>query len=390
MATSISAQITNTGNTIPYNPKFPDGTTLEEIKDYLSSNIASLDPIEGLYDLTWKSFVTYDDNSSRESEDAYTVAIVKNGNLFYFYAPYNKIYTPHIWLIIEPIGSTGIYNFIITNKETPQTVRIYSKQRVPLEHGILFNYQHKFSRDELYAQGSQKYGITGSVRNLSGIKIFPDANTISPLQPETWTGTGFALKNKYIVTNYHVVDGASKISVKGIQGNFNKSYTAEIVGLDKINDLALIRITDSDFTGFGTIPYSISNITADVGSEIYVLGFPLTATMGEEIKLTTGIISSKTGFQGDVALYQISAPIQPGNSGGPLFDSKGNIIGIVSAKHNGAENVGYAIKTNYLRNLVESCSSLSILPTSNLVASLPLTGKVKIERNFVFYITCTK
>lgn len=66
--------------------------------------------------------------------------------------------------------------------------------------------------------------------------------------------------------------------------------------------------------------------------------------MGDEIKLTTGVISSKTGFQGDVSLYQISAPIQPGNSGGPLFDNKGNLIGIVNAKHKGAENVGYAIK----------------------------------------------
>ena len=111
--------------------------------------------------------------------------------------------------------------------------------------------------------------------------------------------------------------------------------------------------------------------------------------MGDEIKLTTGIISSKTGFQGDVALYQISAPIQPGNSGGPLFDKKGNVIGIVSAKHAGAENVGYAIKTVYLRNLIESCADISIIPTANTVATLPLTGKVKKEKHFVFLIKCS-
>lgn len=111
--------------------------------------------------------------------------------------------------------------------------------------------------------------------------------------------------------------------------------------------------------------------------------------MGDEIKLTTGVISSKTGFQGDVTLYQISAPIQPGNSGGPLFDKKGNVIGIVSAKHTGAENVGYAIKTLYLRNLVESCVNASIIPTANTVSTLPLTGKVKSEKNFVFLIRCS-
>ena len=111
--------------------------------------------------------------------------------------------------------------------------------------------------------------------------------------------------------------------------------------------------------------------------------------MGDEIKLTTGIISSKTGYQGDVALYQISAPIQPGNSGGPLFDKKGNIIGVVSAKHAGAENVGYAIKSSYLRTLIESCVSASIIPTNNTVSTLLLTGKVKVEKNFVFYIQCS-
>lgn len=153
--------------------------------------------------------------------------------------------------------------------------------------------------------------------------------------------------------------------------------------------MALLRITDQSFSGFGTIPYSLSTVISEVGEDVFVLGYPLTSTMGDEIKLTTGIISSKTGFQGDVALYQISAPIQPGNSGGPLFDKKGNVIGIVSAKHTGAENVGYAVKTLYLRNLVESCASASIIPNANTISTLPLTGKVKSEKNFVFIIKCS-
>ena len=90
------------------------------------------------------------------------------------------------------------------------------------------------------------------------------------------------------------------------------------------------------------------------------------------------------------ALYQISAPIQPGNSGGPLFDNKGNIIGIVSAKHMGAENVGYAIKASYLRNLMESVISTNILPQSNRISGLTLSGKVKSVKNFVYYITCSR
>lgn len=226
------------------------------------------------------------------------------------------------------------------------------------------------------------------------LKMYPTSsnNTISSSPDNSaaeWSGSGFALKNGYIATNYHVVENSSSIWVRGIKGDFSQKYKAEIVASDKFNDLSIIKITDSKFTGFGSIPYSISTTMAEVGEDIFVLGYPLTSTMGDEIKLTTGVISSRTGFQGDVSLYQISAPIQPGNSGGPLFDSKGNVIGIVSAKHAGAENVGYAIKASYLRNLMESGLSINILPSSNTVSSLSLSNKVKSEKNFVFFIECS-
>lgn len=221
------------------------------------------------------------------------------------------------------------------------------------------------------------------------IKLYPALLSQTKQEPTEWSGTGFALKNGYIVTNYHVIDGAKSITVQGVKGSFSTKYEATVIGSDKNNDLALLRITDTNFPGFGAIPYSISSSSSEVGEDIYVLGYPLTSTMGDEIKLTTGVISSKTGFQGDVSLYQISAPIQPGNSGGPLFDKKGNVIGVVSAKHAGAENVGYAVKSMYLRNLIESCANSSIIPNTNTVSTLPLTGRVKSEKNFVFFIECS-
>ena len=223
------------------------------------------------------------------------------------------------------------------------------------------------------------------------LKMYPtsskNGNIVS--EKEQWSGTGFALNDGYIVTNYHVIENAKSISIQGIKGDFVKKYKATIIATDKYNDLALLRIADSGFNGFGSIPYNIKTSVSNVGEEVFVLGYPLTSTMGDEIKLTTGVISSKTGFQGDVSLYQISAPIQPGNSGGPLFDNRGNLIGIVNAKHKGAENVGYAIKTSYLNNLIESSISTSILPSNNQIAGLPLTGKVKSLKNYVFMITCS-
>ena len=221
------------------------------------------------------------------------------------------------------------------------------------------------------------------------IKMYPSVSTTTQ-QPQEWSGSGFALGNGYIVTNNHVTDNARKIIIKGVDGDFNTGYSAQVVATDKVNDIAILRINDNHFTNFGTLPYSVSSRMADVGEDIFVLGYPLTQSMGDEIKLTNGIISSRTGFQGDVATYQMSAPIQPGNSGGPMFDGKGNVIGIVCAHHAGAENAGYAIKTSYLKLLIESAGLNIKFPTNNTISSLSLTEKVKRVKKYVFYIECSK
>lgn len=203
-----------------------------------------------------------------------------------------------------------------------------------------------------------------------------------------WTGTGFALNRGYIATNHHVIDGARNIKVYGVKGNFNVGYNAQVVLSDAHNDLAVLKINDSRFTSFGTIPYRVKTAMAEVGDDVFILGYPMTSTMGEEIKLTTGVISARSGFQGDLSLYQTTAPIQPGNSGGPLFDNSGNLIGIVNAKHKGAENVGYAIKSSYLSNLIQSGSMSGLLPQTNSISGQTLSGKVKSVKNFVFLIKC--
>ena len=112
--------------------------------------------------------------------------------------------------------------------------------------------------------------------------------------------------------------------------------------------------------------------------------------MGEEIKLTNGIISARTGFDGDVTTYQLSAPVQPGNSGGPMFDEDGNVIGVICAKHVGAENVAYAVKTSQVKNLIESISDLSILNTKNTLQGKSLKDQVKEVKNYVYLIKCSK
>ncbi|MBR4585086.1 MAG: trypsin-like peptidase domain-containing protein [Bacteroidales bacterium] len=206
-----------------------------------------------------------------------------------------------------------------------------------------------------------------------------------------WTGSGFALNKGYIATNWHVVDGAGSIFVYGINGDFTQPYLADVVVKDKVNDLAIIKIL-GDFQGFGTVPYKIVTSTIDVGEKIFVLGYPMTDVMGEELKCTDGIISSLSGYDGNVSTYQISAPIQHGNSGGPVFDENGNIIGIARSgiDNKYAQIVNYAVKSTYLKNLSETMHESSVLPNSSQMRNYSkLPDKIKAVRNFVFYIVCT-
>ena len=219
------------------------------------------------------------------------------------------------------------------------------------------------------------------------LKMYPTGSGSISSGSQKSSGTGFAISsNGYIVTNYHVIQNAKSIEVKGINGNFTRKLSAKVVVSDERNDLAIIKIEDSRFTSLGTIPYTFRKGIADVGENVFVLGYPLTTTMGEEVKLTNGIISSKTGFKGDISLYQISAPVQPGNSGGPLFDKNGNLLGVINAKHSYAENAGYAIKASYLLTLMDLLPITVNQPSVNSLNGKSLTEQVKIASNFTYLI----
>lgn len=207
---------------------------------------------------------------------------------------------------------------------------------------------------------------------------------------EEWRGNGsgfFINENGYIATNYHVIKEAASIQVEYVQKGNKFSYPAKVVSTDKQNDLAILRIDDDRFKSLPAIPYVFSTTIKDVGTDVFALGYPLANVMGEEIKFTDGKISSKTGVHGDVTAYQISVPIQPGNSGGPLFDSKGNLIGITSSALNkeyfNSENVNYAIKSSYLKNLVDMLPEPIRLPSSSEIYSKPLTEKIKLLSDFI-------
>ncbi|OKZ20527.1 MAG: hypothetical protein BHV77_10085 [Bacteroides sp. 43_108] len=361
-------------------------TNVQELMSYFESHIQSLDPIEGVYDVNIEQ---WGENAYQEfpSETTnLTMLVYKNENGEF------KVFK-NDQVTIKKIGKTPVYNYNLFWKGSNVT----DSKRFVLEESTFFDIKYSIPDRQLRYDMGRNYQAGFKVHfKCSFIKTYPtvdmhvnDIEDENVRNPQEWSGTGFALNNGYVATNYHVIENAKSISIKGIKGDFTAKYNATIIATDKYNDLALLQISDNDFKGFGSIPYNVKTSVSDVGEDVFVLGYPLTSTMGDEIKLTTGVISSKTGFQGDVSLYQISAPIQPGNSGGPLFDNKGNLIGIVNAKHKDAENVGYAIKTSYLKNLIESSISTSILPNNNRIDRQALTEKVKSLKDFVFFIECS-
>jgi len=173
-------------------------------------------------------------------------------------------------------------------------------------------------------------------------------------------GSGFIIStvSDIVVTNYHVVENANnivRIEVRLPDGL--KEFDGTILMSDVANDLVLIKLAGANLSKYlGNIPFGISKTSVAVGSEVFTLGYPLSLALGKEVKFTDGKVSSKTGFQGDLCCYQVSVPVQPGSSGGPLFDENGSLVGIISSKISNAENIAYATKSIYLTNLLESVS----------------------------------
>lgn len=172
------------------------------------------------------------------------------------------------------------------------------------------------------------------------------------------SGTGFFINDKgSIVTNAHVVKGCQTISVKSRDLGV---YTASVITTDAKNDIAVLQLEKFDKKS----PYPALNYRARLGESSYVFGYPLTGVLSDTGNFTTGSVSSLQGIGNDSSKLQISTPVQPGNSGGPVLDDKGNLIGIVVGKLDAlkniaatkdiAQNVNFAIKSQILDGVLQA------------------------------------
>jgi hypothetical protein len=190
------------------------------------------------------------------------------------------------------------------------------------------------------------------------IKLEPIVEKSIPRVNMKSFGTAWPIGYGYLVTNSHVIQECDNIYIILQDGT---ATSAEVKINDKANDIAVLRAND-----IYKLPPAIplGKISATLGTNVFTIGYPTPDILGTSPKLTSGIVSSAKGIKDDPRFYQITVPIQPGNSGGPLLNMKGEAIGIVNSSVDALyflenvgrlpENVNFAIKSQYIEILLQS------------------------------------
>ncbi|HYC39083.1 MAG TPA: S1C family serine protease [Chitinophagaceae bacterium] len=203
--------------------------------------------------------------------------------------------------------------------------------------------------------------------------------------PVRYNGTGFLIDpSGLMITNAHVVKNSKRIFV---QNNRGDKFSAFVVKLDVPKDVAVIRIDDPKFKPFTSLPYGIRKTSTDIAEPVFTLGFPR-----DEIVYGEGYLSARSGIDGDTLSCQIAVPANPGNSGGPVFNNNGEVIGVLSSRQREVEGAVFAVQSKYIYRVIEEIrknnslySHVKISSRSNL-AGLSRTQQAQRIQNYVFMV----
>ena len=340
--------------------------TEESLKKYFDNN--KLNSIEGIYKSYQSDQVSFYKLGIIKSGDKFKVIIIESD------LPQWK--TGEVKAYFEPSSMKDFFSakWFMANKTPIETfASIENDAILSIEFGNQENNQKRQDKFiKMYPTSSGEFSTKSDKSKASGSGFFISTTGI-------------------VATNAHVIEDASKIELTIANEIGTFTYKAKVLLTDNKNDVALIQIDDTTFKGLSALPYSLTEKT-DVGEKVFTIGYPLNNIMGTNYKVTDGIISSKSGIADDVRYYQISVPVQPGNSGGPLFNKDGNIIGITSAKLNSKavgtsiENVNYAVKISYLLNLYNMLPNSNQSQNSSQLAGKELQEQIKTLKNYVCLI----
>ncbi|HEV8507153.1 MAG TPA: serine protease [Chitinophagaceae bacterium] len=215
---------------------------------------------------------------------------------------------------------------------------------------------------------------------------YVDKKTQQPVMstPVRYNGTGFLIDPKgLMITNAHVVKNSRNIFV---QNNKGDQFKAFVVKLDVARDVAIIKIDDESFKPFLSLPYSFKKATSEIAEPIFTLGYPR-----DEVVYGEGYLSARTGYNGDTLSCQIFIAANPGNSGGPIFNHNGEVIGILSAKETEAEGAVFAVQSKYIYQVLDELKKSSLYENVKLSSKSSLLGLDKVQQvkkiqDFVFMV----
>ncbi len=209
---------------------------------------------------------------------------------------------------------------------------------------------------------------------------------VKPRLESKFRATGFLIdaNNNFIVTNAHVLNEAPHQLV--IENSKGEQFKAISVYVNTDNDLAIIKVIDEDFKRLPAPPYSIRKGHTDLGEQIYTLGFPK-----QEIVYGEGYVSAKNGYNMDSVYCQLSTSVNEGNSGSPVINKRGEVIGIISSRETNAEGVVFAVKSSNVYNAIEEVRKNKeyekIRITSNpSLKGTERVGQIKKVEDYIFMI----
>lgn len=249
----------------------------------------------------------------------------------------------------------------------------------------IYSIQHSSQQADKFVQLSKN--VTNAVKTQNNLirKISSDnlpAN--KQINPGNFGGTGFAVStNGYIATNLHVIKDADSVYIQNSEG---ESFKVKVILKDPEYDIAILKIDDKHFKNLSALPYTIKKNSTGVGENVYTWGYPKDdAVLGE------GYVSSKSGFIGDTTQYQVAIPLNPGNSGGPLLDNNGNLVGIISGKETSSEGASFAIKSKYILEAMRAIPQDSLgkkltVNKKSILAGMRRAKQIEKLQDYVFMI----